>query len=166
MDYTASVPFAGNADKALDLAVSALTAVGFRLVERTAASVEMDGPGTNGNWQSDLLGASRVRAAVGGGELAVEADLGGVRRVARFLTLFPPALGVSLGVVFLVVFGLLLGPGALMIPAVGVPAVIAAVWLVVGPLMVRGMRAQTRRALDVLLANMAAVGSGGGAGAG
>jgi hypothetical protein len=158
MQYTAAMPFRGDAGKAFALAVSALTSIGFRLTDRTAASLEMLGPGMNSSRQSPLVGASRVRVEAASGELRLDADLGGVQRMSRFVTLFPPALWLSLGVVFVVLFSVSFGLGAWIIPVVAIPAGLALLWLVLGPLLTRGIRARTCRALDTLLANMVATG--------
>jgi hypothetical protein len=158
MQYAASLPFRGSTDKAFGLAESALTAIGFRLTERTAASVEMVSPGMNSTRQSALVGASRIHIRGGRGELAVEADLGGVERLARFITLFPLGLSLSLGLFFCVVFGALFGWGTWIIAVAAGTGGTALLWLLLGPLLARGIRARTCRGLDTLLANMVAVG--------
>jgi hypothetical protein len=158
MQYTASLPFRGDTDKAFRLAESALTAIGFRLTERTPGSVELVGPGMNSTRESALVGASRIRLVGGRGELAVEADLGGVVRMSRFVTLFPIGLVLLVGVVSSAVRGAQSGPGNWI---VGVAAWVggnAVLWLLLGPLMARWIRARTCRGLDALLANMVAVG--------
>lgn len=159
MQYTASVPFNGDTNKAFSLAESALTGIGFRITERTAGSVELAGPGMNNTRQSPLVGASRIHIAYRRGELALEADLGGVAWMTRFVQLFPLGLCLFLAVLFSVVFGTLFGPDEIWIlPVAGTVGGIALFWLVLGPWMARGIRARTCRALDTLLANMVAVG--------
>ena len=158
MQYSASLPFRGNADKAFGLAESALTALGFRLTERTPGSVELVGPGMNSTRQSALVGASRIRISGGRSELAVEADLGGVEWMSRFVTLFPIGLVLGLGVVLSVVFSAVFGPGIWIFAVAGAVGGNALLWLVLGPMMARGIRARTNRALDTLLANMIVVG--------
>ena len=51
MQYAASLPFRGDLNKAFALAESALTAIGFRITERTSAALEMVGPGNGSNRQ-------------------------------------------------------------------------------------------------------------------
>jgi hypothetical protein len=158
MQYAASLSFRGDTVKAFGLAEAALTALGFRFTERTASSVEWAGPGMNSNRESALMGATRIRVTSGGGELAVEADLGGVARLARFVKLFPIGLVLCLGIVFAVVFGVAVGPGAWIATVAAAVGGNAVVWLVLGPIMARSFRARTDSALDALLANMVAVG--------
>jgi hypothetical protein len=160
MQYAASLPFGGNTDKALGLAESTLTAVGFRLTERTADSMEWAGPGMHSTRQSALVGASRIRVLDGRGKLAIEADLGGVARMSRFVRLFPVGLALFLGGVLSVVFSLVHGPGTWLAVVAAVVGGNAVLWWLLAPLMARGIRARTCRELDTLLANMVAVGEG------
>lgn len=157
MRYAASLPFHGDTDKAFHLAESALTAIGFRITERTAGSVEMVGPGMNSTRQSALMGASRVHIFGGRGELTIEADLGGVERMSRFVTLFPIGLVLCLGTLLSAVFGALFGPGIWIVAVAAAMGGNAVLWLLLGPLMARGIRTRTDRALETLLANMVAV---------
>jgi hypothetical protein len=150
--YAASVPFRGDADRAFALAESALTALAFRHTERTAAALELVGPGMNSTRQSALVGASRIRIVSDRGELALEADLHGVASMARFVILFPIGLCLFLAILFAIVFSeVFWGVAA----ATGAAALL---WLLLGPLMARTIRARTCRALDALLANMVIVG--------
>ena len=158
MQYAATRPFRGDTGKAFGLAESALTALGFQFTSRTTDSIEMTGPGMNSSRESGLMGATRIRCSHSGSELAVEADLGGVAFLTRFVTLFPPALCLGLGVVFFVVFGVVFGPGIWMVPVVAATGGLAVMWLFLGPLMARSFRKRTDRALDALLANMVAIG--------
>jgi hypothetical protein len=149
--HSESVPFSGDTNTALHLADAALTALGFRITERTAGSLEAVGPGMNSTRQSALLGASRIRIGSGHGELSIEAELGGVERMSRFVRRFPIGLGLLLAVVFVAAFGF-------RVPAWIAPLVAVLPWLVIGPWMAQSMRARTCRGLDALLANMVAVG--------
>ncbi len=60
---------------------------------------------------SGLMGATRIRISSGRGDLAVEADLGGVAYLARFVKLFPIGLVLCLGIAFAIVFSAIFGPG-------------------------------------------------------
>ena len=158
MHYAASLPFSGNPDDAFRLAEASLTAISFRLTERSSSSLEAVGPGMNNTRQSALVGASRVRITNGRGDLSLEAELGGVKRMSRFVTLFPVGLVLSLAIVLGGVFGTLFGPGIWMVPVAVSSGGLAIVWLVLGPLMARGIRRRTCQALDALLASMVVAG--------
>jgi hypothetical protein len=78
--------------------------------------------------------------------------------MARFLILFPIGLTVGLGVVLSLVFVAICGVAGWIIAlgaAVGGNTVL---WLLLGPLMARKIRARTQQALDALLAIMVSVG--------
>lgn len=158
MQYTVSLPFRGDTDKAFHLAEAALTASGFRFGDRTAGSVEMIGPGMNSTRQSALAGVSRLHILKSHDKLSIEADLGGVAQMSRFVTLFPVSLVLCLGVVLSIVFGVLIGPGLWLAVVAAVVSVNAVLWLVLGPMIARKIRARTESALDTLLANMVVAG--------
>src|SRR5262245_48252499 len=98
MRYLSSVPFRGDIDRALGLAASTLTGVGFRLTGRTAESVRLAGPGVKSTRRNGLRGASHIFIWANGGELVIEAELGGVARMSRFLIWFPICLVLGLGI--------------------------------------------------------------------
>src|SRR5687767_16040666 len=104
MHHSATLPFHGDSSQALNLAIAALTSIGFRLSEHTPESLDMTGPGMNNTRASALTGASRIQFRAGAGELSLDAELGGVQRMVRFVTWFPPLLCLFLGVVLSVVF--------------------------------------------------------------
>jgi hypothetical protein len=162
MTYDASRPFHGNFDKALDLAVAALTALGFRLDERTADSVRLTGPGMNSNRQSPLVGASQLDISRRQGQLNLEANLGAAERLIRFVRIFPIALNAILCVVFLAVFGGIFGGRAAPLfwisPVVGVTLINGAVWAVLAPWIARSIHQRTCRGLETLLNTMVVTG--------
>ena len=160
--YAKRVPFAGSTARAFDTAVMALTAAGFRVVEKRSSSLRLEGPGTGSTKQSALLGASAIRIEAAANTLSLAAELGGVRRMARFIWLFPPALCVGL---FAGIVGLcaLVAPQDLASVARGAAlplGINAALWLVIAPVFGRMLRKRTAEALDALLNNMAAMGEG------
>jgi hypothetical protein len=163
MQYVTTVPFDGNTAKAFDLALSALTPLGFQAVTRDALSLELVGPGMNSTRQSALLGASRIQITRSGRELAIEAELGGVEWMGRFLVLFPIGLCLFLAVLFFVVFSLLFNNRLWVIPVVAVTGGNALLWLFLAPYLTRVIKARTCRGIDALLNNMALTGETAGA---
>lgn len=159
MQYRSSLPFHGDPVEAFGLAETALTALGFRITERSPSSVRFDGPGMHSTRQSPLLGASRLRLVVGPNEIAMDAELGGAARMARFVRLFPIGLIAGIGILLSVVFFLVFGPGIWITVVGGALSANAALWLFLAPLMARGIRTRTERALDTLLANLVSVGN-------
>jgi hypothetical protein len=162
MQYTKSIPFYGDTGRAFDLAMSSLTSLGFRVVSRDETRMDLVGPGMNNNRQSALLGASRLRLTRGFEELSVRAELGGVQTMARFVTIFPVALVLVLGIISIVLrtiqHGGQLPLRASLIPVMAAVAPNAVLWLFLGPWMARRIGRQTCAAIDALLNNMAVAG--------
>jgi hypothetical protein len=158
MDFSAKQRFSGNLDKAFTLAESALTAIGFRITERSDSTLELVGPGMNSSRDSALVGASRIQMRGDRHELSLEAELGGVARMTRFVTFFPPALLFGLGLLLSIVFSVLFGPGLWILAVFAAVGGNALVWMLLGPLIARSMQARTRKGLESLLANMVTVG--------
>jgi hypothetical protein len=162
MEYATAVPFHGDQDKAFDLAITALSALGFRLDHRTADSARLTGPGMNSSRQSPLVGASKLELSARRGELALAAELGGAERLMRFVRIFPIALNVGLGLMFFAIFSVTLGQrvgaGAWMTPVVAVVLINAAVWAFLGPWMARLIHQRTCKGLETLLSSMVTAG--------
>jgi hypothetical protein len=153
MNHTHSLDFRGDLAAAFALAASTLTACGFKLVNKTARSLEFTSPGMCNSRESALLGASRITITGGGGRIELEAELGGGRRLIAVVVLVVVAICVVQAVVFGVRY--FKSPPTIdwlreLFPAV-LPLVIGAV---VGPLVTFQLRRRTIRALDTLLNNM------------
>ena len=156
MHYTATAPFTGDPARAIDVAVSILAPVGFRIDEKTASEVRLTGPGMNSNRQNPLVGASSIHLVASRTELALAAELGGVRRMSRFVIWFPLIL-------CLVLFGIGAAVAAIKFPQqLQMVLTIAAIpvginillWLILGPIISRHLKRKTCEALDVLLSNL------------
>jgi hypothetical protein len=159
--YEKTVPFHGDGAKALEAAIAPLTSLGFRIVDKSATAVEFQGPGMNSTRESALLGATRIRVIARSHELALEAELGGVEFMSRFVRWFPLALSVGIFVVLSLVFAIAWGNriGAIWIwPLAAAVGVNVAVWLLLSPLLSRRMVARSCLALDALLGNLAIAG--------
>jgi hypothetical protein len=162
MVHNASHPFHGNLDKAFDLAINALAAIGFRLDTRTADSVRLTGPGMHSNRQSPLLGASQIDICFRQGQIDLAADLGAAERMIRFVRIFPIALNGGLCLVFFALFWTLFArlaaPWVWISSIVGVALINGAVWAVLSPWIARSIHQRTRRGLDTLLNTMVVTG--------
>lgn len=143
--YEYSTPFRGNPDAAFAVAKTALLAQGFEILPGSSAELRAQGPGMQSTQQSALLGVSEFRFQVSASTLTATATLGGVARMKAFVLLFPPALILSLVVLFA-----LLGRG---ISYLGLWLI--APWLVVSLLMAALVERRTMRAVDRLARGMA-----------
>jgi hypothetical protein len=166
--YSTSASLHNRTTDSLQAALVTLTNNGFAITDRQRDSVSLSGPGLNSTRQNPLLGASQIELSIRGNELKVNAQLGGVDSMQRFLMRFPFLLGMGLGLMFCVVggftFGQLFGvrfgvpwaPGwkwILISMGIGLLPVIP--WLVLSPLISQSIRKRTQRALDVLVNNAA-----------
>jgi hypothetical protein len=141
--------FTGDPAPAFDLAVNVLVANGFRLERRDAQTIVAIGRGMASTRQNPLTGAGRVVLSRSGRDLRLEADLGGVRTLARLMIALPLGLCVAFGVSWFL-------SGASRSPLPTEAALVVAPWLVISPLMIVMARRRTVRALDDLLASLAA----------
>ncbi|WP_145419117.1 hypothetical protein [Planctomycetes bacterium K23_9] len=152
--------------EAIAHALTTLTNCGFRIEHKSDDTATVTGPGLNSSRQNPLLGATKVHLNATDGRLKLDAELGGVDRMVRFVKRFPPMLGLGLGLFFAVATGLMawlqLGAGN------GVPwarvwrwIAIAFVtslapvapWLFLSPIIARSTRRRTEQALDTLVHN-------------
>jgi hypothetical protein len=113
----------------------------------------------NSTRESVLLGASRIRVTRGARDLSIQAELGGVQRMARFITLFPVGLSLGLGVLFFAMFSFISNHRGWVVPVAVVVGANALLWLILGPFLARQLYARTCSGLDALLHNMASVGN-------
>ena len=150
----------------LQAALLTLTNNGFAIVKREGNFVDLAGPGLNSTRQNPLLGASRVRLELHGHELSLDAELGGVETMRRFLMRFPFILGLGLGLVFGIVGGVAFGrqfgvgfgvPWAQgltwMLFAIGGAMLPVFPWLFLSPMMSKTVRTRTQSALTTLVTN-------------
>jgi len=157
MDYSSKVPFQGQFRDALTLAIGALTTLGFRVAARDEQAIEFMGPGLNSTRQNALLGATRIRLEASGGQLAVRAELGGIRWLRRFLLLFPSMLCLGIGVMLIVVFSFV-KPAALQKLEAALAVIVGShmvVRMIVGPVIAQRFETKCQRSLDTLIANLA-----------
>jgi len=97
--YAFSTPFAGNNTDALNIARIALLSLGFEVLSENENELEASGPGMHSNQQPDLLGATHIHFRLTRTEISVDAILGGVDTMKRFVYFFPPGLFISLMIV-------------------------------------------------------------------
>ena len=158
MHHSAAIPFSGDSSRAFDLAISSLTSIGVRIENRDSGVVEFSGPGMNSTRESPLGGASQLTIREGIQELSVEAELGGVERMCRFVRFFPVALNFFL-LLLAVIITAATHPAVLPIVA-GVAGaatgVNALVWFALSPMVCRHLERKTCRFIDTLLENLAA----------
>jgi hypothetical protein len=162
MEYSKTVPFTGEAAKALEVARSTFLPQGFQLVSSTDYELRVTGPGINSTRENPLKGITEALIVIRPSASAIEmrATLGGVEKMKKFLTFFP----LGMAILFLLVFGVL----ALTVPALRnplfflIPILALSPWLFLAPWMSRMIGRRTTQAIDTLLNNMVMLGSSGG----
>jgi len=153
MRYESSTVVKGDSSKALEFAVTVFAGVGFRITSRAENAVELAGPGMNNTRGNPLRGVSAVRVQTDGNRLSLDADLGGVEWISKFLFWFPILLCLGIGVFLSILFLKVLGPGPWIWIVVAVVSINGMLWNVLGPFLSRRIAARTRSALDTLLTN-------------
>ena len=156
-NYERTIPFTGDREAAMRLAMNALVANGFRLADKSEHELSFLGPGLNSSRENPVRGATAVRLTWSCGSLSLDAELGGVRRMARFLIFFPLAMAAFFLLLggLLLSFGLRSGANPAMFAGLAVPALALSPWLFLSPWMIRRIRARTVLALDDLLGSLA-----------
>ncbi|HUS73271.1 MAG TPA: hypothetical protein VMY06_09420 [Sedimentisphaerales bacterium] len=155
MDYEKTEPFSGNMEKALEVAKNVFIQHNFQIVRDSDSEAEFTGPGMLSSRQNPLVGISRVCIRGISGNLSVEAEFGGNRKLIKYLVLFIAGMAIF----FLVFFGIILpkqGQPADKIILISLAPFIP--WSVIIPLMTIWMKSRTAKSLDTLLTNMVALG--------
>jgi hypothetical protein len=150
----------------LNAALGILANNGFVIVERSNDSVIAIGPGLKSTRQNPLLGATRIQIDLDDNQVVLNAELGGVAYMQKFVMLFPFALGFALSVFFAVTggwfFGKQFGVG-FGVPwakgwswfkvAIGIGMLPSLPWLIISPWIAKMIRNNTHQALDALVTN-------------
>lgn len=89
-------PLQGAPGSLLEQAATTLMAMGFEIEARAPDVLVARGPGWSSTRQPALLGASRLALTVGAERLRLEAELGGLAGLRRFVLLFPGGLATVL----------------------------------------------------------------------
>lgn len=164
--YSTSVSIQEVTGDVLQVALAILANSGFKIVNRDSHSASLTGPGLNNTRQNPLLGATLIQIVVDDDRMKLNAELGGVDSMSRFLTRFPFMLGLGLAVLFGVgggfLFGRAFGVGfgvpwaqgwTWMLFATTIAVVPVAPWLFLTPMIARSIRKRTQHALSTLANN-------------
>jgi len=165
-DFEVEAQTTGDAQQALSRAILVLETVGFRIVACDDRNAELQGPGLNSTKQNPLLGATTIHLRCTERTLRLNAKLGGVATMQRFLTWFPLILGLSLGTIFAIAGGFGFGRAAgipfgvpwaqgfrWILAAYAMALMPVAPWLLLSPWLIRVIRKRTNSALETLLQN-------------
>jgi hypothetical protein len=148
VSYANSAAIAGDGGRALGVAYTTLAGANFRVAEEGKGSAEFVGPTMLSSRQNPLNGARRVRVAVRGHTVHLEADLQGVGWLFVILGVILVMIGVVLAVVMALQKEADASPAVLILPL--------GIWVLLLPLMYWWTRRMVVQAYDALLVNMVA----------
>ncbi|MFN9639114.1 MAG: hypothetical protein ACK56W_03690 [Pirellula sp.] len=164
--YTTSAIMPRPSEETLQAALAILTNNGFTIVNRNERTASLIGPGLNSTKQNALLGASKICLKLEGNQLGLEAELGGVESMQRFLNRFPLLLGLVLGILFCLIGGFVIGqqfgvgfgaPWAQgwkwMLVTFGFSMLPVTPWIFLSPWIGKMLRTRTQLALNALVTN-------------
>ena len=163
MEYAKTVPFAGNAAKALNAAQTAFIGEGFRIVASRDDELRVNGPGLNGTKENSLKGVGEASIIIRNSAIEMKANLNGTAKLKKFLRFFPLVLMLLFSLVGGIVFVIIAltssekPPWWVFLIIVAAPALALSPWLLLSPMMTRWIENRTVRALDTLLDNMAMI---------
>lgn len=147
MKYERRNNIEGNPAKALETARDMFVQQGFKLTSMSPTSFEVTGPGMSSTRQNALRGVSKAYVNLSGRELYVEAELGGARKMQRFVLFFPPTLILSIMLLFLAMV-----PGSKTIPlAACIPQLV--LWIPISLIWAPYIRKKTEKAVDTVMEN-------------
>jgi len=155
--YSTSVTYSGSAKRALAIAQNALIAANFQITSKTDYELHAVGRGITSTRQDPLKAATDITIILRNASIEVNAVLGGVDRMKKFLRILP----LSMALFFLLVFGTI----AFFVPDFRrwwiflIPVAVLSPWLILGPIIARSVRAQAEGAINSLLGNMVTLGS-------
>jgi hypothetical protein len=155
--FSTSVPFTGNARRALAVAQSTLLASNFVVISSSEALLQVKGRGMTSTRGNPLKGMTEGTFVVRNSAIEVSAVLGGVQWLKNFLRIMP----LAMAVLFLVIFGVV----AVFVPVFRhwwiflIPIAALSPWLVLAPVMGRTIERRTTEAIDDLVSNMVLLGS-------
>ena len=134
MQYTTQIPVRSRESDILNKAADLLIACGFNLTSHDKNEVTLQGPGMRSTNQNPILGATEItlrQSHTMRGKVAVDADLGGVRWMRRFMIVLPLSLFIGISTLLVIVMAVVFA----FVPKVNFPIESALILAVTGALM-------------------------------
>ena len=155
MDYEKTEPFSGNMEKVLEVAKNVFIQHNFEIVRHSDTEVEFTGPGMLSSRQNPIVGISRICIRGTSGNISIEAEFGGIRKLTKYLVVFIAGMAIF----FVVLFGILFSMQGQPVNKIILMSVAPFVpWPVLIPLIHIWMKSRTSKALSRLLTNMVTLG--------
>lgn len=154
MSYERSIPFRGDASKAIKAACDTLSANNFRIDSCDASHMKFTSPGMNSSRDNPLRGISNGEIYISAGNINFRGEMNCIRKFRMFLIAFIA----GMAILFFVLFGFILKDKVGSKAKYIAPAPFAP-WIVLIPAITRGIRKKAERAVDTLLHNAATIGN-------
>ncbi|MDO9546922.1 MAG: hypothetical protein Q7J07_09280 [Pelolinea sp.] len=154
MSFRYEAAYSGNSQFVIKTALQTLLPLGFKIIDQTVSALIVEGPGYNSTRQNALLGISRGELSFSRLSISINAELGGVDRMARFLLILLLGMGAIQAIIFtglwFYVDRLHAQPWFLVIPAL-----VFLPWIFIAPLMTKWISRRCEEALIRLVDNLA-----------
>jgi hypothetical protein len=152
MKYEKEEYFEGDLAKAIEVAKNTFLPNGFEIVDSSNSNLEVTNhSGLWGHNQHPLNGVSKASISGGDGKITLNAELGGVKTMIKYLILFIGGMMVFFLILFGVQFHIQGQPFGKLMRIIWAPFV---PWPIAIPLMGVWFKKRADRALDTLLKNM------------
>src|ERR1044071_6449372 len=103
IEYVNTVPFTGDAKRALGVAETTLIALNFQIKSVGEGELSVAGPGINSTRENPLKAMTSGEFVIRDAAIHVKARLGGAEKMVKFLRIFPALMAVF----FLALWGVL-----------------------------------------------------------
>lgn len=157
MHYEAILPVHSNENAVVNEAARQLISCGFRLASQTENEVTLTHKGMRSTKQNPILGATTItlrQSHLTRGKVSVSADLGGVRWMRRFVTLFPPLLMAGILTINLTLAAIFQNiPQGLFFKLIAGVAFVTFLSFGAGVILVKRIREQTEQSLEACVTN-------------
>jgi len=152
--YKKSQPNSVDPARARDTVLQTLLPLGFEMINDSSYGFTVSGPGYRSTRQSPLLGISTAVFDFGRGQLTVDAELGGLNRMTRWLLIILISVGLIDASIFFALWYYL--------PELNqqrwflfIPALTLLTWVFVNPFIIQFLRRRCQDAIDTLLSKAA-----------
>lgn len=150
--YKKSQPNYNDPAHAKKIVLQTLLPLGFKMINDTSYGFTVNGPGYRSTRQSALLGISNAVFDFGRSHITIDAELGGLHRMARWLLIILIGVGIIDAAIFFALWYYL--------PELNqqrwflfIPVLTLLTWIFIGPFMIKFLRHRCEDAINTLLCN-------------
>ena len=149
-------PYSGNPQFAVHTALQTLLPLDFRIIAQTSSTLVVEGPGYTSTRQNALLGMSRGELTFSRSTVSINAEMGGVDRMGRFLLFLLMGMGTINAAIFIVLWFTIDRLHA-QTWFLAIPALVFLPWVFIAPWMKRWIGKRCEEAIIRLVDNSALI---------